>query len=399
MKAPNGLAACLVVLLFGCAAAPANPGRDRIKGPWLVQSYARVPLSFEANRGQVKPEFHFLSRAPGYALLLSSTEAVLVGQSESPLAAVVRMKLVDSNPSPVIEGVEKLPGTSNYFIGNSPHRWRTHIPTYAKIRYREVYPGVDVLFYGNPRQQEFDFVVAPGADLKRITLGFQGSGQFELGPQGELALDTEGGTLRLRKPIIYQEVNGVRREIPGDYTRTGRLQLSFQVGAYDAARPLVIDPVLSYSTYLGGGLEDEATDIAVDTEGNIYVTGSTVSTDFPATSTAFGGTFRNVFVAKLNPLTNSLVYSTVLGGTKNPDRGRGIAVDADGCAYLTGIAGSDDFPTKNAFQATCALGPLGGCEDAFITKLDPSGANLVYSTFFGSSSNEVLTLPPKTGPS
>ncbi len=284
------------------------PGASK---PQILETYGRLPLSFEANQGQIDSRVQFLSRGIGYALYLTPTEAVLSlrgavpsgdrdtetlrGMSKPispekitprgrPLpngkATVLRMRLVGANPGPHVSGLEELPGKSNYFIGNDPTKWHTDVPTYAKVRYREVYPGVDLVYYGNQYQLEHDFIVAPGADPKVIALRFHGADKVEVDAQGDLVLHIGEGELRLLKPSVYQEPDGARRSIPGGYELTGKHQVGFAVGAYDETKPLVIDPVLVYSTYLGGSAGDSATSIAVDSSGYAYVTGYTSSTNF-----------------------------------------------------------------------------------------------------------------------
>jgi hypothetical protein len=283
----------------------------------LAEAYDKLPLSFEINRGQTDSQVKFLSRSTGYTLFLTSSEAVLaLRKAESskqnrerddisshfhPLSfhvnpsrfaeTVLRMKLIDANLKPQIEGLDKLPGKSNYFIGNDPQKWYTNIPTYAKVKYQEVYPGIDLVYYGNQRQLEYDFVVSPGADPKVIQLAFEGANGLETSPTGDLILHTIVGNIRLHKPQVYQEINGTRQVIPGNYLLLPRLlgenkdediqKVSFQVAAYDRDKPLIIDPVLSYSTYLGGSAEDFGAGIAVDAAGNAYVIGTTTSVDFP----------------------------------------------------------------------------------------------------------------------
>jgi hypothetical protein len=377
----------LFTVLFSFA-LPAAAAQAR-----LSESYGKLPLHFEANQGQMHQDVRFLARGPGYSLYLTSGEAVLVltrsGPEASPGAQLqgesiaLRMSLVGAARKPLVSGLEQLPGKANYFIGKDPAKWRSNVPTYAKVHYRDVYPGIDLVYYGNQRQLEYDFVVAPGADPKKIVLGFKGAEKLEIDAQGDLVLHTGGGAIRQHKPVIYQEVDGVRQEIAGSYVRKGANRIGFKVAAYDRSRPLVIDPVvLSYSTYLGGSYDDPGFGIAVDADGNAYVTGWTYSTDFPTTPEAFQPTFdryEDAFVTKLNPTGSALVYSTYLGGSGS-DRGFGIAVDAAGNAYVTGGTNSDNFPTTaGAFQTTNGWG------GAFVTKLDPTGSALVYSTFLGSA--------------
>ncbi len=374
----------------------------------VSKTYGKLPLSFEENLGQFDSRVKFLSRGSSYTLFLTSTgEAVLTlrepvksdeGNERSALStalredkslpdmrtATVRMRLIEANPQPQVTGLEELSGKVNYFTGNDPKKWRADISTYARVQYRDVYPGVDLVFYGNQRQLEYDFIVAPGADPAVIMLGIEGTEQIILASEGHLILETSAGTLQLQKPRIYQERNGVREFIQGDYVLEGAGQVSFQVAAYDPTRPLVIDPVvLSYSTYLGGSGEDLGYDIAVDAAGNAYITGHTLSSDFPTASpiqAAFGGN-RDAFVTKLNAAGSAIVYSTYLGGN-NYDMGLGLALDAAGNAYLTGLTASANFPTTSgAFQPT-----FQGLEDAFVTKLNAAGSALVYSTYLGGTS-------------
>ena len=370
------------------------------------ETYGRLPLHFEANRGQTHEDVRFLARGPGYSLYLTAGEAVLVLARPNPDAkrdahstparlntqareapVVVRMSLVGAAPKPRVSGLEELPGKANYFIGNDPAKWRTSVPTYAKVQYRDVYPGIDVVYYGNQRQLEYDFVVAPRADPQRIVLDFKGVERLEIDAHGELVMHAAGGAIRQHKPVIHQDIDGMRREIAGGYVMKSAHQVAFQVAAYDKTRPLVIDPVLSYSTYLGGSGGDEGWGITVDNLGNAYVTGSTSSTNFPTNlgsfQTASAGNV-DAFVTKLNATGSALVYSTYLGGSGSEGGGFGIAVDSLGNAYVTGGTASTDFPvTPGAFQTA-----LAGGSDAFVTKLDATGSALLYSTYLGGSGGE-----------
>jgi hypothetical protein len=327
-------------------AAPPPPSRAD-----LQSAYGHLPLSFEANQGQTDHQVKFLSRGKGYNLFLTSTEAVLAltsperamnkgieakasRSSRESKQAVLRMSLVGSNPSPAISGLDELPGTVNYFIGKDPHQWRTNVLTYRKVQYENAYPGVDLMFYGHQQQLEYDFIVAPGADPTQITLAFEGADQLEVDRKGDLVLQFGNSEIRLQKPLVYQMVDGAKQHIPGNYRLGSQHQISFQVAAYDSSKPLVIDPTLVYSTYLGGNGTDLGEGIAVDTAGNAYVTGNTNSTNFPTTAGAFqtalgGGT--DAFVTKVNSTGTGLVYSTYIGGSGD-DTGYGIAVDAAGTA-------------------------------------------------------------------
>ncbi len=421
--------------------------------PAVVSGYGNLPLSFEANQGQTEKAVRFLSRGSGYSLYLTPTEAVLTlkkaakekapadindqpsaksktgdvdrrfspslvgegrgdGIRDAEPAATVRIKLIGANPSPKMEGEAALPGRVNYLIGKDPKKWRTNIPTFGKVRYEAIYSGIDLVYYGNQSQMEYDFVVAPGADPNKIGFDVVGAhgraplqtSSLRIADNGDLVLSVEGDEMRMKKPIIYQEIDGVRVPVSGGYRLSpspragshlapsplagkGRGEgnsaprVSFQIAAYDRSRPLVIDPVLVYSTYLGGGGDDQGLGIAVDSSGNAYVTGYTASTDFPivgAAQASYGGSIADAFVTKLNPTGSALVYSTYLGGGKD-DQGLGITVDSSGNAYVTGYTASTDFPIVGAAQASYG----GSVTDAFVTKLNPTGSVIVYSTYLG----------------
>ena len=372
------------------------------------ENYGRLPLHFEANQGQTHKDVRFLSRGAGYSLYLTASEAVLVLSKPDAKAqgksVALRMSLVGAARKPPVSGREEQPGKANYFIGKDPAKWRTNVPTYAKVHYRDVYPGIDLLYYGNQRQLEYDFVVAPGMDPKKIVLAFKGADKVEIDSQGELVLHAASGDIRQHKPVIYQNIDGVRREIAGGYVRKGANRVGFQMAAYDRSRPLIIDPVvLSYSTYLGGSDIDVGTGIAVDAGGNAYVTGCTNSVDFPKSPGAFqprpgspvppsqgstGPLCPDAFVTKLNPQGTAVIYSTYLGALES-DQGFGIAVDADGNAYVTGATLSPNFPTTlGAFQMARTGSTF---YDAFVTKLDPTGSALVYSTYLGGTDDDVAS--------
>jgi beta-propeller repeat-containing protein len=390
----------LFPLLAGLACPAAAAAEAR-----LSRAYCKLQLHFEANRGQTHDDVRFLARGPGYSLFLTPTDAVLTlikpeslarkpahGRSaprEQATGTVLHMKFAGANRASRVAGLEELPGKANYFIGSDPAKWRTNVPTYAKVQYRDVYPGIDLVYYGNQRQLEYDFVVRRGADPTRIVLGFQGADKVEVDVQGDLVLHTAAGPIRQQKPVIYQEVGGVRKEIPGGYVLKGKHQVGFKVARYDARQPLVIDPVLFYSTFLGGSGEDSSPAIAVDAAGNAYVTGRTFSPDFPTTAGAFQASFGDgsfhAFVTKLNSSGSALVYSTYLGGS-GADAGSGIAVDTSGQAFVTGNTNSSNFPTTTtAFQTTYGGG---GCCDAFVTQLNAAGSGLVYSTYLGGSGDD-----------
>src|SRR2546428_2053105 len=299
----KGMILLLVLAVASCAPAPATRTVDTIpqatKQEVLV-AYGKLPLSFEANQGQTDPQVKFFSRGSGYTLFMTPTEAVLalrVGASArnvvdgSPAAkrergqplqgTVLRMKLLGANPMPRVTGVEELRGRSNYFIGNDPAKWRTNIPTYAKVEYRDVYPGVNLVYYGNQRQLEHDFVVSPGADPKAITLAFEGMDGVAIDGLGDLVLRADGGGVRLRKPFVYQEQDGQRAVIPTRYVLKAERQVAFEVAAYDATKPLIIDPVLAYSTYLGGSGGDPGLGVPRHALGEAHLAGVAGSSGLP----------------------------------------------------------------------------------------------------------------------
>jgi uncharacterized repeat protein (TIGR01451 family) len=388
--------------------------------PKAQAAHARVPLSFAPNLGQTDEQVNFVCQGPGSSLFLTAGEAVWVlhaptGKEEADEPTLPARREV-SNETPVVlrmtfvgvqtpvqgTGLELLRGEVNYLRGSDPARWRTHVPTFAKVKYENVYPGIDLVYHGSGWQLEFDFLVAAGAEPGAITLAFHGAELLEIDPHGELLVRVAGREIRWLKPILYQQIAGIPREVAGGYVlRAGSAaQVGFQVGDYDRSLPLVIDPVLNYSTYLGGRAADGGADIAVDAFGNAYVTGSTVSADFPtnnpATPTFRGGAF-DVFVAKLDATGTNLVYATYVGGSAE-DNARGIAVDALGHAYVTGETLSEDFPTLKAFQPTKpgvvrdgSGNVLANNFDGFVTKFNPNGA-LVYSTFLGATSTADLLL-------
>lgn len=360
---------------------------------------ATLPLSFEPNHGQMDPQVRFLARGPGYTLFLTATEAVLTlinssleqsvasnSQSAKVRQAAVKMRLVNANPTPLITGLQELRGKANYLLGNDPLKWRTNISTYGQVKYNDVYPGIDLVYYGNPGQLEHDFILAPGADIYQIVLAFDGTSGLTLSREGDLILPTAKGVIQLQRPVVYQEINGTKRFIEGRYVQRNQ-QIGFQVAHYDQTKPLVIDPVLIYSTYLGGSAVDLAYAIAIDSFGNTYVTGATNSVNFPIQNPfqgTFGGGTYDAFITKFDPTGSVLIYSTYLGGS-NVEQivGGDIAVDVAGNAYVTGLTASMDFPLQNPFQGT-----LKGVSDAFVTKLDSTGSALIYSTYLGGSSLE-----------
>lgn len=345
--------------------------------------YGNLPLAFEVNLGQTAPQVDFLARGDGYLLSLTPDAAVLhleQGAAQDEL----QIQLVGANPSAPATGQDELITKTNYLIGSDPSQWHTNVANYGRVTYQNVYSGVDLVYYGNQGKLEYDFVVAAGADSSAIRMSIQGAQSIALDAQGNLILHTSGGDVVQQAPVIYQEIDGVRQTVSGEFVLEGNTELGFRVGAYDHGRALVIDPVLSYSTYLGGSGNDRANAIAVDADGNAFITGETYSANFPTTSGApqrpFGGA-TDAFVAKLNATGTGLVYATYLGGTSD-DGGNGIALDAAGNAYVTGYTSSANFPVSaDAFQRTNSAGFYKG----FVAKLNSTGTALLYSTYLGGS--------------
>ena len=369
----------------------------------LQTSFTSLPLAFEQNQGQTDPQVKYMARANGYTLFLTSRDAVFSfhskssanarlsrgrvpklqvnaapGISEKP--AVVRMQLVGANSSTQITAADQLPGKSNYYLGNDPNKWQTNVSQYARVAYKSVYPGIDLAYYGEQSKLEFDFMVAPASDPASIDLAFSGAQQVATDASGNLIVSSAAGDVVLHKPVAYQQEHGSRQLVDARFVVKGKNQVSFDLGSYDRSRELVIDPTVTYSTYLGGSAEDEAYSVAVDSSGNAYVTGATKSPNFPGPLAA-GANF-DVFVSKLNPAGSALLYSTFVGGNVgNGDNfGLGIAVNSTG-TYVVGNTSSTNFP------ASVTIGPGGGV-DVFVAKLDNSTGVASQLTKIGGTGND-----------
>lgn len=475
---PPGLILAIAAVIFSVfpelqtGVAPAWNRRDGKETTAVsipaVEAFRRsLPLSFEANRGQAGTEVKFVGRANDFELLLKPNGAVfsppgtkpmpdrgsglnqMQAENESPHSRLLSMTFEAANPTPLISGKEPQAVRVNYFIGNDPAKWIRGVETYSRVLYSGVYEGVDLVFYGNDRHLEYDFTVAPGADPKEIRLRFGGADNLELSSDGSLILDTPAGPVRHRRPVAYQQGSGTRAEVPAAFKQLEDGAIGFEVGVYDPGLPLVIDPVLVYSTYLGGSTADNcngivvdangnaflvgdssssnflrnaapgnsdvfvgklspdgliltysffggskndtATGLAVDGAGNIYLSGSTESTDFPrinSLGTSLHGS-SDAFVVKLNSAADVFIYSSLVGGS-GEEVGVSLAA-ADDSAYITGRTNSEDFPTVGAIQPVYG----GGTSDAFVAKLSPDGKSLMYSSFLGGSGTENLIA--KTG--
>ncbi len=357
----------------------AMPGSPR---SLVSKAFEQLALSFEANDGQSEAGVKFLARGRGYGLFLTSTGVVLtLGRDARGTAPVLQWRFAGANHNPAVSGLDPLTARSNYFIGADPAKWRTNVPRYARVRYRNLYPGVDLVYHAQRGALEYDFVVAPGVSPRVIGWTIEGARRIRLDRQGDLVLEIPGAEIRQRQPVVYQETAGGRQSVKGRFVVRSHNRVGLEVGPYDLTRPLVIDPVLEYATYVGGDKDDYAASVAVDPAGNVYVVGHTPG-NFP-TANAFQDSPPSVwtaFVFKLNAEGTALVYSTYLGGEASTTI-NGIAADSEGNAYVTGLTTSQRFPTVNAFQSSHG----GGEFDALVAKLDSTGSRLVYSTYLGGS--------------
>lgn len=338
------------------------------------ESYPRVPLYFEVNAGQAGEQIKFLARGGKYNVALTATEALF-----QPVG--ICMTLIGADAKAEIQGLSPLPGKSNYFIGADSKKWRSDVPQYSKVQYNNIYSNIDLLYYGNQQQLEYDFIVRPGASPSDIQVGFSGITGIRRDETGDLLVEAGKEKMRLKKPFIYQPGDQAPVPIEGNYSIHNGGRIGFEVGAYDRSRPLVIDPiVILYSTYLGGSQSDAGNAIAIDSAGNVYITGYTRSLNFPTANayTPAVGVADHAFITKFNPATATVIYSTYLGGTDGCTNSLGIAVDATGNAVITGDTCSPTFPVVNPSQAT-----LRGASDVFVTKINAAGSALLYSTYLG----------------
>jgi hypothetical protein len=402
---------------------PAHRGKAEVqKSPRTATQTAavqRLPIEFEQNRGQADAQYRFVAHGPDYALGLSPAEiAVRVqkprggpGEAASGAGAQVRLRLLGANPDAAIEGTGPKPGISNYFTGNDPAGWHTRVPHFGQVEVHGAYPGIDLVYYGNPRQLEYDFRVAAGADASQIRLG-TGSTAARLDAAGNLVLQTQAGEVKLQRPVAYQQVDGARREVQSRFRLLAKNMAGFEVGEFDRSRTLIIDPVLLYAVSLGGSNGNQAFGMDVDATGNTYVAGFSCSVDFPTTSGNFTSTTTNIaapycqdaFVFKMDPTGSTLLYSDFIGGLI-AQTATHIAVDSSGNAYVTGATGSSDFPTVNnigvASPVPCGLSKAGfNCPVGFVLKLSPDGSQLLFSSLLGgsqASGGYQVKLSPATG--
>ena len=396
----RGLAARVVLFVFfgvACASAIGSvPPSVSLSPNPLVDTYGKLPILFESNRGQADPAARFIARGNGYAVYLTQHETLIALSRQSKLdrgatpstitQTVIGMRFAGARKSAPLTGERKADSISNYFLGPDPAHHITDVPHYSAVRQSGIYPGIDAVFYGNQRQLEYDLVVAPGADPRAIRLSFTAARKVSIDRAGNLVLQGATGDVIQHKPVIYQEQDGERKTVAGSYIKRGR-EVGFQIAAYDKRLPLIIDPVVSYATFLGGVKNDSGQAIAVDAAGNAYITGYTSSPKFPAANPIdrrIGHNEQDAFVVKLNATGTALIYSTYLGGSKGVDSGNGIAVDSAGNAYVAGTTTGKGFPTTTgAYQSVGT---------SWIAKLNPTGNALVYSTAIAGARINALAL-------
>jgi uncharacterized repeat protein (TIGR01451 family) len=413
------------------ASQPAPVSTDRFAAATAktraLEALHKSAMTFEANQGQTDKRVKFISRGAGYTLFLTRDSAVMAlqnagsaerlhesaapatspsmpyigdnlsgtwrGQSSTSSEAVLNMRVVGANPAAHVTASDRLEAKSNYFIGNNRAKWRTNVPNFGKVRYAGIYPGVDLVYYGNQRQLEYDFVVAPGADPNVIALRFasgpEGNGSLSssIDNNGDLVAHLEGGNVLFRKPVVYQTDGQEHKKlIDAHYVVRGNGQVGFEVAAYDRGKQLVIDPTLSYSTYLGGSNVDVGLAVALDRFGSCFITGSTLSSDFPTMNPFMGYQGQeDVFITKFNSKATALEYSTFVGGSGD-DVAQDIHLDSLGDMTVTGYTLSTDFPLKNPIQKTFGGGTVTG--DAFLFQIASHGTALVFSTYLGGSSDD-----------
>ena len=417
MKRYIAILALIILLLNFCInvgwakpARPDNPVEPEAAAKVRVENaLGKIPMAFEKNEGQMSDKVKFRSHGKGYSMYFTQSESVIVYSKpvknnaiKEPLtptakanftpkeSVVIRLKMLGANSSAKVFGEEKLPGTSNYFHGSDQTKWRSGIPNFKKIRYEKAYPGIDVVYYGNQQRLEYDFVVQPGADASQIALQFSGADKLRVNSSGDLVLSTKLGEVLQHAPIVYQVINGTKKQIKGSYKIAEENKVSFQLASYDPSRELVIDPVIAWSTYLGGSHEEYARDIALDSAGNVYVTGVTTSNDFDVLNAieAGDGTIvsmgEEIFVTKISQTGNvpSIAWSTLIGGDAI-DIGAAIALDSSANVYVAGWTESYNFNKLNEIEGMNYGNPYDS--DTIMFKLSQTGnvPSLAWSTYLG----------------
>lgn len=348
----------------------------------------KLPLFFEKNEGQTYENIKYLTRGTGYSFYFTPQEIVMVLQDENLSPSILKMSFIGANPKPTIEGIEEGKSRSNYFIGKDSQNWKTNIPHFAKIAYQELYSGIDAIFYGNGEEFEYDLCIAPGTNPQKARFHIDGADQLFTDVEGNLHIVAKGAQeLLMHKPFVYQKIDEKLVTVSGEFVLLAQNQVGFSIGSYDMSKELVIDPVLAYSTFLGGSGHDSMRGVAVDNSGSVYVTGQTTSSNFPVTPGVAQPKLERgqyVLISKIDPSKgdkSSLIYSTYLGGHGNEYAG-GIAVDVNGNIFVSGQTDSSDFPvTPGALKTILET----GAKNAFVTKLNSTGSELIYSTYLGGS--------------
>ncbi len=386
------------LLIAACVAQQAG----MTERPQFASAYGKLPVTFEINQGQASGKAKFIARGQGYSAFLTAGGMVLslrpsrVAPSQASSSApnlppqsqkntLLQFNLLGAAQNPSVVGEDLRPGRVNYFFGKDPKRWHTNVPTYGRVRYKNVYPGIDLVYHGNAQQLEYDFEVSRGSNPNLIQFEINGASDVRLDSDGNLTVRISGGELKFQSPVVYQTSNGLHTPVSGKYVVKDSAHIGFAIDQYDPSEPLVIDPVLIYSTYLGGSGTEYATGIAVDGSGSVYVGGYTDSTDFTLSTLGSPSVgLDHVFVVKLDPTGSTLVYADYLGG-ENADYGYALALDGTDNIYIAGTTQSTQFPMVTPFQGT-----IPGANSAFLSKISPDGSSLVYSTYLGGSADEVV---------
>lgn len=332
-----------------------------------VFAAGKLPVAFEPNQGQADPQVQYLAHGKGYTLALRADRAELLGRGGRITTSLVGAKAAQG------QAEAPLPGLVNYLVGDAAS-WRTGILTYQRVRYRQVYPGIDVVYYGTEGRLEYDFILAPGADPRKIRVRYDDAAHLHLDAAGDLIIQSPAGELRQPRPVIYQEIAGVRHPVAGGYALRGQT-VHFEVAPYDRALPLVIDPALTWASYFGGSTADEVLAVTTDVAGNVFATGYTVSTRGD----------QDAFITKINPAGTAALITTLVGGSLGDDEAHGIAVDSTGNIYVAGGTNSDDFPVVGVSTSLSGLG-----FDGFIAKIDPTGKSYIYAGFMGGENDDII---------
>ena len=402
------LALSLALFAQGAEAqSAAVPSNSRLRQ--LNSASGQIPLEFEANRGQAPAPYAFVAHGPSYSLALSSTQVTLslhslaqnaksgqVAALPVPIqAGRIALQLIGANEKSTLSGLDPRPGRSNYFLGSDPSKWVTQVPHFGRVQIAQPYPGIDLVFYGNPQQLEYDFLVAPGADPSQIRLNPQGATAVSINTEGNALLQTVAGPVELKQPVSYQQIDGIRTPVASAFHLTAANTLTLDFGTYDHGYPLIVDPVLLYAVALGGSNGNQALGMDLDAAGNAYITGNSCSSDFPTTAGVFDTyqgnpnqtSCQDAFVLKLDPTASTLLYSNFFGGSGISSGGH-VAVDTSGNAYVAGTTSSANFPLVANIGPPapqhCPLVPAGfNCPDGFIVKFNPSGSEILFSSLLG----------------